>query len=162
SRGRRAVRAGRAARRAVRAPPGEARHRARRLDRGPLRRDAERSRGQRREHSPEARRQVIPRLIAFALHQRFVTIALAVLLPCAELPSDVKPTIAPLSSIIGEIFRYTLSAPSMPLYEVKAVQDWVLEREFLKVPGVADVISWGGGTKQYQVTVDPGRLRAYN
>ncbi|PYM15915.1 MAG: CusA/CzcA family heavy metal efflux RND transporter [Candidatus Rokuibacteriota bacterium] len=83
-------------------------------------------------------------------------------LAAAELPSDVKPTIAPLSSIIGEIFRYTLSAPSMPLYEVKAVQDWVLEREFLKVPGVADVISWGGGTKQYQVTVDPGRLRAYN
>jgi cobalt-zinc-cadmium resistance protein CzcA len=38
----------------------------------------------------------------------------------------------------------------------------VLEREFKKVPGVADVVSWGGGTKQYQITVDPARLRAYN
>src|SRR2546422_516068 len=50
----------------------------------------------------------------------------------------------------------------MPLVELKALQDWVLEREFLKVAGVADVISWGGGVKQYQITIDPVRLRAYN
>ena len=50
----------------------------------------------------------------------------------------------------------------MPLVEVKALQDWVLEREFRKVPGVADVVSWGGGAKQYEVAVDPARLRAYN
>src|SRR3989475_3540995 len=50
----------------------------------------------------------------------------------------------------------------MPLVDLKAYQDWVLEREFRKVPGVADVVSWGGGIKQYQVTVDPERLRAYN
>ena len=50
----------------------------------------------------------------------------------------------------------------MPLIELKALQDWVLEREFRKIPGVADVVSWGGGTKQYQVVVDPARLRAYN
>jgi cobalt-zinc-cadmium resistance protein CzcA len=80
----------------------------------------------------------------------------------AELPSDAKPQLGPLSSVIGEIYRYTLESRTMPLIELKALQDWVLEREYKKVPGVADVVSWGGGTKQYQVTVDPARLRAHN
>ena len=64
--------------------------------------------------------------------------------------------------MIGEIYRYTLESKTMPLVEVKALQEWVLEREYKKVPGVADVVSWGGGTKQYEVVVDPARLRAYN
>jgi cobalt-zinc-cadmium resistance protein CzcA len=80
----------------------------------------------------------------------------------AELPPDAKPQLGPLSSVIGEIYRYTLESETMPLYELKALQDWTLEREFRKVPGVADVVSWGGGIKQYQVTVDLARLRAYN
>src|SRR3989454_6515993 len=80
----------------------------------------------------------------------------------AELPADAKPALGPLSSVIGEIFRYTLESGTLPLIELKALQDWVLEREFKKVPGVADVVSWGGGTKQYQVVVDPARLRAFN
>ncbi len=80
----------------------------------------------------------------------------------AAIPSEAKPQLGPLSGVIGEIFRYTLESKTMPLYEVKALQDWVLEREFKKVQGVADVVSWGGGTKQYQIQVDPGRLRAYN
>jgi cobalt-zinc-cadmium resistance protein CzcA len=80
----------------------------------------------------------------------------------AELPGDAKPQLGPLSSVIGEIYRYTIESNTMPLIELKALQDWVLEREYKKVPGVADVVSWGGGTKQYQVIVDPSRLRAYN
>src|SRR5881296_3472504 len=80
----------------------------------------------------------------------------------AELPPDAKPGLGPLASAIGEVYRYTLWSPTMPLVELKALQDWVLEREFLKVAGVADVISWGGGVKQYQITIDPVRLRAYN
>jgi cobalt-zinc-cadmium resistance protein CzcA len=80
----------------------------------------------------------------------------------AELPPDAKPQLGPLSSVIGEVYRYTLESETMPLYELKALQDWTLEREFRKVPGVADVVSWGGGIKQYQVTVDLARLRAYN
>jgi cobalt-zinc-cadmium resistance protein CzcA len=80
----------------------------------------------------------------------------------AELPADARPQLGPLSGVIGEIYRYTLESKRMPLIELKALQDWVLEREYKKVPGVADVVSWGGGTKQYQVTVDPARLRAYN
>ncbi len=80
----------------------------------------------------------------------------------AEIPSDAKPRLGPLASVIGEVYRYTLQSRTMPLYELKALQDWVIEREFKKVPGVADVVSWGGGIKQYQITVDPARLRAYN
>src|SRR5438128_1040844 len=80
----------------------------------------------------------------------------------AEVPTDARPTLGALSSVIGEVYRYTLWSPTMPLVELKALQDWVLEREFLKVAGVADVISWGGGVKQYQITIDPARLRAYN
>jgi heavy metal efflux system protein len=80
----------------------------------------------------------------------------------AEIPSDAKPGLGPLASVIGEVYRYTIESKTMPLVELKALQDWVLEREFRKVPGVVDVVSWGGGIKQYQVTVDPARLRAYN
>jgi cobalt-zinc-cadmium resistance protein CzcA len=80
----------------------------------------------------------------------------------AELPPDAKPQLGPLSSVIGEVYRYTLESATMTLYELKALEDWTLEREFRKVPGVVDVVSWGGGIKQYQITVDPARLRAYN
>ena len=80
----------------------------------------------------------------------------------ADIPADAKPQLGPLASPIGEVYRYTLESKTMPLVDLKAYQDWVLEREFRKVPGVADVISWGGGIKQYQITVDAGRLRAYN
>src|SRR5262244_1450782 len=80
----------------------------------------------------------------------------------AQLPADAKPGLGPLSSVIGEVYRYTLESRTMPLVELKALQDWVLEREFRKVPGVAAVVSWGGGIKQYQITIDPARLLAYN
>src|SRR5206468_3346091 len=73
-----------------------------------------------------------------------------------------QPALGPLSSVIGEIYRYTLESRTLSLIELKALQDWVLEREFKKVPGIADVVSWGGGTKQYQIDIDPVRLRAYN
>jgi heavy metal efflux system protein len=79
-----------------------------------------------------------------------------------ELPPDVKPQLGPLSGVIGEVYRYTLHTTTMPQFELKALQDWVLEREFRKVPGVADVVSWGGGTKQYRINIDSSRLRAYN
>src|SRR5438445_653459 len=80
----------------------------------------------------------------------------------AEIPADAHPQLGPLASVIGEVYRYTLHAKTMPLVELKALQDWVLERELRSVPGVVDVVSWGGGIKQYQITIDPARLRAYN
>src|SRR4029077_2990794 len=75
---------------------------------------------------------------------------------------DAKPSLGPLGSIIGELYRYTIESKTMPLVELKALQDWVLEPELRKVPGVVDVVSWGGGIKQYQITIDPARLRSYN
>jgi heavy metal efflux system protein len=80
----------------------------------------------------------------------------------AEIPADARPQLGPLASVIGEVYRYTLHSRETPLIELKALQDWVLEREFRSVPGVVDVVSWGGGIKQYQITVEPSRLRAYN
>jgi len=62
----------------------------------------------------------------------------------------------------GEIYRYTLKAPKgFPLVELKALEDWVVERQFRTVPGVVDVVGFGGPTKQYQVLIDPAKLRSY-
>src|SRR6266849_6718358 len=80
----------------------------------------------------------------------------------ADLPGDAKPALGPLWCVVCEVYRYTLKSKSMPLVELKALEDWELEREFRKVPGVVDVTSWGGGIKQYQIDIDPARLRAYN
>ena len=77
------------------------------------------------------------------------------------LPSGVQPQIAPLSTGIGEIYRYVLAGPGLSLVEQRAAQDWIIERELRTVPGVADVVAFGGGVKQYQVEVDPARLKDY-
>jgi cobalt-zinc-cadmium resistance protein CzcA len=83
------------------------------------------------------------------------------------LPPGVTPQISPQSPT-GEIFRYTLSVPKdrygQPLYnlnDIKALQDWVLEREFRRVPRIIDVTSSGGTVKRYEVHVDPDRLKLY-
>ncbi|MFI5364226.1 MAG: efflux RND transporter permease subunit, partial [Candidatus Binatia bacterium] len=80
----------------------------------------------------------------------------------AALPSGVDPDLGPLSGSIGEILRYTLTSDTLNLVELKALQDWVLERHFRQVPGVVDVVSWGGGLKQYQVLLDPGKLKQHD
>ena len=77
-----------------------------------------------------------------------------------NLPAGVQPSLSPLASATGEIFRYTLVGAS-PM-ELKEIEDWTLEREFKSVAGVADVSSFGGTTKQYQVQIDPARLKAYD
>src|SRR4029077_51186 len=59
----------------------------------------------------------------------------------ADLTADAKPALGPLSSVIGEVYRYTLESKTMPLVELKALQTWVLEREFRRIPGLADVVS---------------------
>jgi len=79
------------------------------------------------------------------------------------LPAGVQAQMGSLSSATGEVYRYTIKAPpDVPLIEVKALQDWTLQRAFRAVPGVADVVGFGGGTKQFQVFVNPGKLRAFN
>jgi len=81
-------------------------------------------------------------------------------LQTVSLPSGVTPSLAALSNSLGEIYRYTLEGPA-PLTEKRELQDWVLEPALRTVPGVADLVAFGGMTKQYQVALDPNRLRSY-
>ncbi len=80
-----------------------------------------------------------------------------------EVPDGVTPGLGPLYTPIGEIYRYVLEADpragQSPM-SLREVQDWVLERQFRQVPGVADVVSFGGYQKQFQVEVDPAALKA--
>jgi heavy metal efflux system protein len=78
------------------------------------------------------------------------------------LPNNVQPTISP-ESAVGEIYRYQLvGPPGYRLMDLKMLQDWVLERRFKTVPGVIDVVGWGGLTKEYHVDVDLHQLAAYH
>ena len=83
------------------------------------------------------------------------------------LPPGVTPQISP-ESPTGEIYRYWLRAPKdvagnniYTLNDLKALQDWVLEREFRTVPRVVDITSWGGTIRRYEVQPDPDRMRRY-
>lgn len=78
-----------------------------------------------------------------------------------ELPDGVKPEIEPPYGPTGEIFRYTLKSRTKSLHELTAIQDWVLDRQFKAIPGVADVNSFGGEEKTYEVSVNPALLQKY-
>ena len=78
-----------------------------------------------------------------------------------NLPASAQSTLAPLTTGVGEIYRYRIEAPNTPLIEQRALQDWVIERRLRTVQGVADVVAFGGGVKQYQVQVDPDKLKDY-
>src|SRR3954454_12904280 len=78
-----------------------------------------------------------------------------------DLPQGVRPRLSPWSPT-GEIVRYVLEGPGYTTNQLKAVQDWVLNRALRRVPGVIDVTGYGGTVKQYQVLVDTRLLRQYN
>ena len=78
-------------------------------------------------------------------------------------PPGITPSLAPLTNAVGEVYRYVLEAPAdMPLNEVRALQDWVLRPAIRQVPGIADVVSYGGTIKEYQVRVNPALLHKFN
>ncbi len=92
-----------------------------------------------------ARQQVIERLAA------------------AQLPDGVQPELAPLSTAVGEILRYVVDAPSKySPTELRDIQDWVIKPALLQVPGIADVVTFGGPLKQFHVLASPEKLRKYD
>jgi cobalt-zinc-cadmium resistance protein CzcA len=80
----------------------------------------------------------------------------------AALPAGVAPTMAPLFSPSGLVYRYVLESPDRTPQELKTIEDWVVERAYRAVPGVADDSGFGGTTMQYQVLLDPARLYGYH
>ncbi len=93
----------------------------------------------------------------FALQQAQIS-----LLQNVSLPNNVQPQIQ-ASSLVGEIYRYQVTGPKhIGVTNLRSIQDWVLQRRFLTVPGVVQVNTWGGTTKEFEVEADLDKLEAYN
>ena len=79
-----------------------------------------------------------------------------------QLPEGVTPTLGPDATGVGQIFWYTVEGEGHSLRDLRSLQDWFLRYQLNSVPGVAEVASVGGQVQQYQIDVDPNRLRAYS
>ncbi|HKV99191.1 MAG TPA: CusA/CzcA family heavy metal efflux RND transporter [Vicinamibacterales bacterium] len=82
-------------------------------------------------------------------------------LAARQLPPGVTPTLGPDATGVGHVFWYTLESDRLSLRELRTVQDWFVRTQLISVPGVAEVAGVGGYVEQYQVDVDPDRLRQY-
>ena len=80
----------------------------------------------------------------------------------SQLPKGVTPSLGPDATGVGWAFMYSLNSTNRDLHELRSYQDWYLKYQLTAVDGVSEVASVGGQVKQYQVTVDPTKLRAYN
>ncbi len=80
----------------------------------------------------------------------------------SQLPRNVTPTLGPDATGVGWAFMYSINSTNRDLAELRSIQDWYLRYQLASVEGVSEVASVGGFVKQYQVTVDPTKLRAYN
>jgi heavy metal efflux system protein len=79
----------------------------------------------------------------------------------ADIPSDAQPQLDPDAGGTGEIYRYTVESKYFSPMSLKALEDWQLERAFKQIPGVIDVVSFGGPTKNFQVNIDAKKLVSY-
>ncbi len=79
-----------------------------------------------------------------------------------QLPSGVAPSLAPLSSPSGLVYRYVIESPDRTPQQLKTFEDWVIERAYKSVPGVADDSGFGGTVMQYQVLLDPAKIYNYH
>ncbi len=79
-----------------------------------------------------------------------------------QLPDGVVPTLGPDATGVGQVFWYTIESDTMSLRDLRTLQDWFVRYQLNSVPGVAEVASVGGYVHQYQVDVDPNKLRGYN
>jgi len=78
-----------------------------------------------------------------------------------QLPEGVTPTLGPDASGLGQVFWYTLESDKMSLRDLRTLQDWFVRYQLSSTPGIAEVASVGGYVQQYQIDVDPNKLRAY-
>ena len=78
-----------------------------------------------------------------------------------SLPPGIVPTLGPDATGVGHVFWYTVEGPGYSLQDLRSLQDWFIRYQLNAVPGVAEVASVWGGVRQYQVEVDPNRLRAF-
>ncbi len=84
-------------------------------------------------------------------------------LASAALPASVNPELAPLTTAVGEILRYVVEAPAtFSPTQLRDLQDWVIRPFLLQVPGIADITTFGGPLKQFQILISPDKLRKYN
>ncbi len=79
-----------------------------------------------------------------------------------QLPDDVDPDVQPPYGPTGEIFRYVLKSKSRDTRDLLTIQNWVIDRQLRAVPGVADVVAFGGQEKVYEISVDPLKLQRYD
>jgi Cu(I)/Ag(I) efflux system membrane protein CusA/SilA len=79
-----------------------------------------------------------------------------------QLPDGVVPTLGPDATGVGQVFWYTIESDTLSLRDLRTLQDWFVRYQLNSVPGVAEVASVGGYVHQYQVDVDPNKLRGYN
>src|SRR5580692_3638860 len=83
-------------------------------------------------------------------------------LSTASLPPNVTGSLAPLSSPSNLVYRYVIESPDRTPQELKTYEDWVIERAYKSVPGVADDSGFGGTVMQYQVLLDPAKVYSYH
>src|SRR3984957_7846943 len=80
----------------------------------------------------------------------------------ASLPQGVTPSLSPLTSPSGLVYRYVIESPDRTPQELKTYEDWVIQRAYKSVPGVADDSGFGGTVMQYQVLLDPAKIYNYH
>ena len=80
----------------------------------------------------------------------------------SRIPQGLQPQLGPMATAFGEVYQYTVSSAHMSLMQVKTLQDWFVRYQLLTIPGVSEINSWGGETKQYTIVIDPDSLRRFN
>ena len=78
-----------------------------------------------------------------------------------RIPAGLEPALGPVATAFGEVYRYTLEGEGYSPMELKTLHDWEIKYQLQAVPGVADINTWGGHTRQYEIEVDPYRLHAH-
>lgn len=79
----------------------------------------------------------------------------------SRMPDGVEPSLGPVATAFGEVYQYTLTGPGVSAMDLKTLQEWQIKNQLRVVPGVNEINTWGGETRQYQIEVDPNRLQGY-